>query len=235
MDVEYIAETSESDQDVGKALVGWENPKCMVSPPRGVMGRVNRKFAKLLLQHHFYCLPKLAFVDVLAAVLLLYYRQTHQCMLSNVLDRLLQIEESIRGLASPEQIAAARDHLNRKAMASKSHVVSEYLFLFEDMQSIPTGNENHAQRDAVLAMGIAYQHMGARTPQPYSTARTARQQAKWRADVQAWAQQLQVEVLDRIHASSTNTRKRKRTVAVSGVLQAWPKLPAMTTIIAQNK
>ncbi|DBA04571.1 TPA: hypothetical protein N0F65_011119 [Lagenidium giganteum] len=112
------------------------------------------------------------------------------------------------------------------SLASTSFAGLVYQYLLEDLRSIPVDSKNHAQRDATRAMGIAYQLMGQRVPPSYASARSARQQSQWRADVQTLTNQLQEEVLHRVNASSTNTRKRKRTGAVSGILKAWSKMRA---------
>ena len=83
--MEYICETSHSDQKVGRALCGWENPQLQVTPPclKPIMDSTTQEakvheFVSILFQSSMHKLVKPSFARALVATLLMYLRDTLQ-------------------------------------------------------------------------------------------------------------------------------------------------------------
>ena len=83
--MEYICETSHSDQKVGRALCGWESPQLKVYPPclKSIKGTTMEEekvheFVNMLFESSMHKLVKLSFAHALLATLLMYLRDTMQ-------------------------------------------------------------------------------------------------------------------------------------------------------------
>ncbi|CAK4303160.1 unnamed protein product [Aphanomyces euteiches] len=105
--LEYIAETSHSDQKVARVLGGWQQPTQMIEPAKleavGAKATQQQAFARRLFANYMSRLQKESLFFALAAVLLLYYSDTHStCPRHVVHDTMVTACTVACGLTEPD-------------------------------------------------------------------------------------------------------------------------------------
>ncbi|KAH9117749.1 hypothetical protein AeMF1_008725 [Aphanomyces euteiches] len=105
--LQYIAETSHSDQKVARVLGGWQQPTQMIEPAKleavGAKATQQQAFARRLFANYMSRLQKESLVFALAAVLLLYYSDTHStCPRHVVHDTMVTACTVACGLTKPD-------------------------------------------------------------------------------------------------------------------------------------
>ncbi|KAF0721430.1 hypothetical protein Ae201684_019140, partial [Aphanomyces euteiches] len=117
--LEYISETSASDQKVARALGGWQHPT----------RNVQRLFTKSLFQHYSTRLKKDSFQQALAASLLLYFPDTRAACQSHVLHTAMI--DAVKACDNSKNDEQAVDVLLEWAAAIKKSFISD------NMQCLP--------------------------------------------------------------------------------------------------
>lgn len=131
--LEYISPTSSSHHKVARALAGWENPKCMVQPPKREKktgdADIQRSFAANLFMHHVDRLQKNSFVETLAATLIMYVDATYSLQPAHILhSAMVQAMQEVEPTMSAESAV-----VTLKAWSASGRK----RFVLEDVVSLP--------------------------------------------------------------------------------------------------
>ena len=114
-----------------------------------------------------------------------------------------------------------------------------YQYWHDRLDLVPLDRKNYAQRDALQAIKIANKCIDC-APPPIHTVTNENAKAKWREDAQKLAAATQDRVLQHLNCASTtqsssnNTRIRRRTGVVTGIVRAFTQIhrvqrPALAT------
>ncbi|KAF4150306.1 hypothetical protein GN958_ATG00514 [Phytophthora infestans] len=107
--------------------------------------------------------------------------------------------------------------LNKLGGVSLSTLICQYLE--EDLEAAPYDRKNRAQTECKRAMVIAFGVMGDRKPMPFRSLSDDATRAKWRAQAQQIAQEVENEIVEQL-----SDGKRKRKPYITGIVKACDAL-----------